>query len=256
MRFFDLRILGLGLFFVFQIMGTSSAANLTIQNKGIYDVETSPKMVHKEGDVDKIQKYVLSKETDEIPAYPGTHFGFEYFLDEEGVVPTKVIITSYYREGSGEERKVVQAEIPLTVKSGQKHYLGWNLQQDELKFSVWEFKFGYPFTKFCSFNVVPLRKPEAGGGDSSPAPGGHVTRYLVRDGIYFKLREAKFRKAELIKQGYNPFVFGRMHKNKRYYYHLFVSMHGTEKVAQRNLEEYMRAGNSDAEIEKAEISFD
>ena len=256
MRFFDLRILLLGLLFVFLAFGTSSAANLTIQNKGIYEVEAELKPLHKEGDVVKIKKYVLSKEADEIPAISGTHFGFEYIIDGDGGVPTNITISSYYEDESGEQQKVVQSEIPVRVESGQKYYLGWNLQQDELKFSVWEFKFGYPYTKFCSFKVAKPRKAEFAQVDSLPILGGVVTRYLVRDGIYSQLIEAKTRKAELKEQGYKPFLFGRIHKNDRYYYHLFVSMHGTEEEAQRSLEEYVRASNSDAKIEKAEILLD
>ncbi|WP_419780055.1 SPOR domain-containing protein [Maridesulfovibrio sp.] len=256
MRFFDLRILGLGLLFVFWTFGTSFAASLSIQNKGIYEVEAEPKPLHKEGDVVKIKKYVLSKETNEIPAVPGTHFGFEYVVEGDGGASTNITISSYYEDESGELQKVVHTEIPVKVKGGQKHYLGWNLQDDELKFSAWEFKFSYPYSKYCTFKVAQPRKPEMGQAETFSVLGGVVTRYLVRDGIYSRLSEAKSRKAELKEQGYSPFLFGRIHKNDRYYYHLFVSMHGTEEEAQKDLEKYVSASNSDAEIEKAEISLD
>ncbi len=253
MCFFDLRFWVLGLCFFFSAFGTSLAGELVIQNKGIYDVEAKPKLIHNDGDVVEIKKYVLAKETNEIPAVPGTHFGFEYAVDGEGGALTKITISAYYEDDSGESQKTVQTEIPVKIKGGQKHYLGWNLQADELKFSAWEFKFSYPYSKYCTFKVVkpqPVMREEA-----LPVLGGVVIRYLVRDGIYSQLNEAKSRKAELKKMGYRPFLFGRVHNNDRYYYHLFVSMRSSEEEAQKDMKQFVSVSKSDAEIERVEVDF-
>ncbi len=250
------------------------AETITISNKGLYQIIPSENAINDNNAILALKDYALIEKTEKIDAIMGASFGFEFSFEGKNHLTTLLRVTHPKLPTTTGIGYTTIHSFPIILKPEEKYFAGWNFSEDyELQPGKWSFRFDFPDSPVCDFEVIPVEElvydgnrlerkepyltdPPIITAKTSDLPyGGILTRYLVRGGIYASLTEAREGKKAVEERGFSPFIFVREKVNRDYWYYLFIKMFNSKEEATEFATKYRQKYRRKAVPQKVQLKL-